>query len=180
MKVKLFLICTVVAASLIGCSPEKVFKDKDSGYQMKYDTNWKVSKNVEIEEDYGTYTYSAEFKTTAKTETGEPAATLKVLKEDISLFDITDEDEAIDTVAAELAQRLDDGFMSYQSTTIAGLKGYWIINQPLEETGIKKDIIFALADDCVYEFYYTAVGDENYDLYEKDVNYMLYNFSLTE
>ncbi len=190
MKVKLLLLCAIAAVSLVGCSPEKVFKDRSAGYQMNYDNNWKVDKNVEIEEENGTYTYNAVFETVAKTEAGEPVATLKVLKEDRSVFTISEdagegladsEDTPEKQVADSLAQRLPgDGVITYQSTTIAGLKGYWIANNTVDETNTRHDVIFALSDDSVYEFYYTVTGEENYELYEKDVNYMLYNFSVIE
>ena len=185
MKSRIFLICTLMAVALavVGCSQDKVFKDKETGYQMKYDNKWKVEKNVEVAEDYGTLTYNAVFTTTAQTADGEPAASLKVLKEDLSKFEVKGDDTLLDDVAAKLSGRLADGFVSYQNATINGLKGYWMSVQTLggEEADNKKtDIIFCVSGEDVYEFYYTAVGEENYNTYESDVNYMLYNFSVNE
>ncbi|MCD7855411.1 MAG: hypothetical protein LUG66_07335 [Clostridiales bacterium] len=181
MKAKLLVIVTLIAAACAtaGCSAEKVFKDKATGYQMNYDgTLWKVSKNTEVEEDFGTYTYSAVFNTIAKTEEGEPSATLKVLKEDLADFSVESDETALDDVASKLSRRLDDGIVSYQNATIAGLKGYWITVTPTDDTVTElNDIIFCVTDDAVYEFYYTAQGQDNYDAYESDINYMLYYFS---
>lgn len=181
MKAKLILICTLIAAAAttVGCSAEKVFKDKETGYQMNYDgTLWKADKNTEIEEDYGTYTYSAVFTTIEKTEDGEPAATLKVLKEDRADFVIESDETLLDDVANQLSGRLDSGFVSYQTATIAGLKGYWISVQPIDASITElNDIIFCVTDDAVYEFYYTAESQTSYDTYEADINYMLYYFA---
>ncbi|MCD7778011.1 MAG: hypothetical protein LUH47_05855 [Clostridiales bacterium] len=183
MKSKLALIFTIltVAFSSTGCSAEKTFKDKDAGYEMKYDgTVWKAGKNVEIEEEYGTYTYSAVFTSISKTEDGNPAATFKVLKEDLSDYDITDDENMLDDIANKLSARLSDGIVTYQNATIDGEKGYWISITPLDdEEESVTDLIFFVSDESVYEFYYTAVGDENYSLYEEDVNYMLYYFSVS-
>ncbi|MCC8097807.1 MAG: hypothetical protein LIO44_04480 [Eubacterium sp.] len=112
MKSKLALIFTIltVAFSSTGCSAEKTLKDKDAGYEMKYDgTVWKVNKNVEIEEDFGTYTYSAVFNSISKTEDGSSAAVFKVLKEDLSDYNITDEESMLDDVANKLSSRRSDG-----------------------------------------------------------------------
>ncbi|MCD8215350.1 MAG: hypothetical protein LUC97_06910 [Clostridiales bacterium] len=181
MKSKLILICVIftMAFASVGCSAEKTLKDTEAGYEMNYDgTVWKVSKNTEVEADYGTYTYSAVFTSVSKTEEGESAATFKVLREDLSEFSYTDEDSMLDEVADKLAARLDDGIITYQNVAVSGLKGYWIGVTPMEETDSVTDLIFFISDDSVYEFYYTTIGDENYSLYETDVNYMLYNFSV--
>ncbi len=184
MKSKLILIFTIltVAFSAAGCSAEKTLKDKDAGYQMGYDgTVWKVSKNTEVETDFGTYTFNAVFTSLAKTDSGDPAATFMVLREDTENFDSAgelSEDELLDTAAASLASnRMADGIITYQNATIAGVKSYWISVAPMEESDTITDLILCIKDDSVYEFYYTAVGDENYSLYEPDINYMLYNFS---
>ncbi len=183
MKAKLILICTLLctAFSAVGCSSEKVFKDKETGYKMNYDSGWNVEKNVSVDETFGSTTYNAVFSTDDKTDDNKPAAQLKILKEDISLFTINSEDSALDDVASSLSARLSDGFVSYQNATINGLKGYWITVQSLDsETEGKTDLIFCISDDDVYEFYFTAADEESYQLYEQDINYMLYNFVITE
>ncbi len=197
MKSKLLLICTITALgfTLTGCSTEKVFKDKEAGYQLKYDSSiWSVDKNVEKDVAFptetGTYTFSADFTTLEKTEDGEPNAEFKVLCE--SVEDIVGEkeadgDELLDEVAEGLNGRLDEGFIQTSSITAGGsseaaqsLKGYWITVSPLsqrEENDPINDVIFVVSNDTVYEFYYTAIGEDNYSRYEQEVNYMLSNLS---